>query len=222
MHPDMDGFEPGLTAEDHAYRRAADAYFAEKGKIAHAGFEPKLLTVFLSFEDHWREFFAPVHPEQLREYLSSPFEVRKSQFERFRRECRSWEVSFRHCSKAPARPSPTEGPRSPGGAAGNSTTDWSDLKRRLDAQRSKADQVREFYDNLDNLLDKERQRRSHPVELLTHLRALGVSSEATLEEIKKEYKRLARIHHPDVKGDALRMSRINDAYRAILAFYKVA
>src|SRR5437870_672879 len=95
----MEEVDEGLTAEDHAYRHAAVAYFAEKGKLAHATFDAKLLPVFLSFEEHWRDFFAPAEADKLREYLFTPFEVRQAQFERFMRECRAWEVSFRHCTK---------------------------------------------------------------------------------------------------------------------------
>ena len=43
-----------------------------------------------------------------------------------------------------------------------------------------------------------------------------------LEDIKKQYKRLAMLNHPDRSGDALKMSRINDAYRAIMSFHKSA
>jgi hypothetical protein len=210
----MDRSDTGLTAEDHAYRHAAEAYFGEKGALARTTFEAKLAEVFHSFEDHWRDFFAPSDPIRLEEYLATPFEVRTAQFERFKRECRAWEVSFRHCTKAHA------GRRAP---PANGASDWSDLKRRLDEQRDRAEQVREFYDNLDSLLDRERQaRRSHPIELFQHLRALELATDAPLEEVKKQYKKLARVHHPDRRGDSLKMSRINEAYRAIMIHYKVA
>src|SRR5436189_935170 len=127
----------GLTAEDHAYRHAADAYFSEKGKLAQATFDAKLLPVFLDFQDHWRDFFAPADGEKLREYLMTPFEVRQAQFERFMRECRAWEVSFRHCTRRGSG-----GPNGNGNGSGHGhgpapasgATDWRDLKRRLDAQ----------------------------------------------------------------------------------------
>ena len=79
MHFDDDG----LKAEDHAYRRAAETYFDEKIGLARECFEPKQLETFRSFEEHWREFFAPPEAERQREYLATPFEVRKNQFERF-------------------------------------------------------------------------------------------------------------------------------------------
>jgi len=205
----MGHFEAALTAEDHSYRRAAQAYFDEKGHLAKRCFAPELLRVFESFEEHWREYFAPSEPDLLREYLRTPFEVRRAKFERFKRECRAWEVSFRIYAWS-----------SPGGRVTNG--EFSDLKRRLEEQRAKAERIRQFYDGLDNMLERERQRRSYPFELLAHLRALGLSTDASLADVKKQYKRLAKVHHPDVHGDPAEMSKLNDAYRAILAFYQVA
>lgn len=43
-------------------------------------------------------------------------------------------------------------------------------------------------------------------------RILGVSEDATPEEIKKAYKRLAAKHHPDKGGDTEEFERIKDAY----------
>lgn len=205
-----------LKAEDHAYRRAAETYFEEKGKLARSSFDAKQLQTFLSFEEHWREFFAPADPERLHEYLATPFEVRKGQFERFKRECRAWEVSFQYCTR-PA----TAGAN---GAAASAPTGahWADLKRRIESHREREGAVREFYSNLDNLLDRERQRRSHPIEIVTHLRVLGVPPDASLEDVKKQFKRLAKLHHPDRHGDPVKMRSITDAYRAIMAYYKVA
>ena len=99
---------------------------------------------------------------------------------------------------------------------------WQGL-RYEDQLAHKAEQVREFYDNLDSMFDRERQRRSHPIELLAHIRALGLPTDATLDDIKKQYKKLAKLYHPDRRnGDSSKMSRINDAYGAIVTFYRAA
>jgi hypothetical protein len=45
--------------------------------------------------------------------------------------------------------------------------------------------------------------------------ALGVGLGASQEEISAAYRRLARIHHPDVAGDEERMKVINAAYREL-------
>ncbi len=44
---------------------------------------------------------------------------------------------------------------------------------------------------------------------------LGVSPNATLDECRRAYKRLARKHHPDNGGDEDKFNRIFQAYKAI-------
>ncbi|MFW6046495.1 MAG: DnaJ C-terminal domain-containing protein [Candidatus Woesearchaeota archaeon] len=44
---------------------------------------------------------------------------------------------------------------------------------------------------------------------------LGVDKNATNEEIKKAYKKLAMKHHPDRGGDAAKLSKINEAYNIL-------
>jgi curved DNA-binding protein len=46
---------------------------------------------------------------------------------------------------------------------------------------------------------------------------LEVSSSATTTEIKKSYRRLARLHHPDLNQDALdtHIKRLNEAYEVL-------
>ena len=47
--------------------------------------------------------------------------------------------------------------------------------------------------------------------------ALGVKSDATLEQIKQAYRRLARLHHPDLNKDAQdgRIKQLNEAYAVL-------
>lgn len=45
---------------------------------------------------------------------------------------------------------------------------------------------------------------------------LGLKSTATKEEVRKRYKVLANLYHPDKSGSNEFMKRINDAYRSIV------
>lgn len=51
--------------------------------------------------------------------------------------------------------------------------------------------------------------------MLNPYEVLGVPVGADLETAKKAYKRLARIHHPDLHGDPEKFKAINEAYSMI-------
>jgi curved DNA-binding protein len=53
--------------------------------------------------------------------------------------------------------------------------------------------------------------------MLDYYAVLEVSSSATTSEIKKSYRRLARLHHPDLNQDALdtHIKRLNEAYEVL-------
>jgi curved DNA-binding protein len=48
-----------------------------------------------------------------------------------------------------------------------------------------------------------------------YYKTLGVSRNATDEEIKKAYRKLARKHHPDAGGDEAKFKEINEAYEVL-------
>ena len=48
-----------------------------------------------------------------------------------------------------------------------------------------------------------------------YYKTLGVSRNATSDEIKKAYRKLARTHHPDAGGDEARFKEINEAYEVL-------
>ncbi len=69
--------------------------------------------------------------------------------------------------------------------------------------------------------------KQEPMSLLSALAILGLSSEATSDEVKDSYRRLAKIHHPDrytslgeeaVAAANTTFSRINSAYEYITAY----
>jgi len=58
-----------------------------------------------------------------------------------------------------------------------------------------------------------------PVQFKDYYEILGVSAHGTVEEIKKAFRRLARIHHPDVAknkvaGEA-KFKELNEAYEVL-------
>jgi DnaJ-class molecular chaperone len=56
-------------------------------------------------------------------------------------------------------------------------------------------------------------------------RALGLGETAIIKEIRNAYRRLARLHHPDMQGSAdcvidARMKKLNWAYSTIMDYCK--
>jgi DnaJ-class molecular chaperone len=51
---------------------------------------------------------------------------------------------------------------------------------------------------------------------IQHYRTLGLSPSASEEEVKKAYRKLASVHHPDKGGDTKKFQEIQTAYDAIL------
>ena len=53
--------------------------------------------------------------------------------------------------------------------------------------------------------------------MLDYYAILEVSTSATTSEIKKSYRRLARLHHPDLNQDArdTQIKRLNEAYEVL-------
>jgi len=50
---------------------------------------------------------------------------------------------------------------------------------------------------------------------MDHYSTLGVSRDASQEEIKKAYRKLAMTHHPDKGGNPVEFQKINDAYEVL-------
>ena len=50
---------------------------------------------------------------------------------------------------------------------------------------------------------------------MTYYNTLGVSQDASQNDIKKAYRRLASIHHPDKGGDDKKFKKIAEAYEVL-------
>ena len=51
---------------------------------------------------------------------------------------------------------------------------------------------------------------------MDHYETLGVQRDATEQDIKKAYRKLASKHHPDKGGDEERFKQINESYKLLL------
>jgi len=92
---------------------------------------------------------------------------------------------------------------------------------------SETDALQEFYSNYDNLFlsDEEvasMQKRFWEKYLALDQKAealaileLDLNQEVTLAVVKKQYKRLAKQHHPDKGGDALHFKKLRAAFEQL-------
>ncbi|MGD8121127.1 J domain-containing protein [Vibrio sp. TRT 2004] len=80
-----------------------------------------------------------------------------------------------------------------------------DLKRQLSiAER-----------DIESLNNQLRYKRSESDVGLCDLDILGYESEPSSQELRKRYKSLASLHHPDKGGSKAMMQRLNDAYEKL-------
>lgn len=63
-----------------------------------------------------------------------------------------------------------------------------------------------------DVLPEEPQSQAVVGDLDVCYRMLGLSPSAPWEDVEKAYRRKAKIHHPDVGGDADAMRALNEAY----------
>ena len=50
---------------------------------------------------------------------------------------------------------------------------------------------------------------------MSHYETLGVAANATPDEIKSAFRKLAKQHHPDTGGDTNKFQQINEAYNTL-------
>jgi hypothetical protein len=93
-----------------------------------------------------------------------------------------------------------------------------------------ADPLREYYLDMDNMLETE----EHDVRCMLSdffkqldrwekreddLQLLGLPAGSGRETVRREYRQLVQIHHPDKGGDPERFREINEAARRVLAAF---
>jgi DnaJ-class molecular chaperone len=60
---------------------------------------------------------------------------------------------------------------------------------------------------------------NHPVESIEEaLEILELPKLITKEDVRKQYRFMARKHHPDIGGDPQKMERINAAYQLLMKY----
>lgn len=68
---------------------------------------------------------------------------------------------------------------------------------------------------IDSLNNQLKQKSSGCTDSLCDLDILGYEREPSSQELRKRYKSLASLHHPDKGGSKAMMQRLNDAYEKL-------
>lgn len=50
--------------------------------------------------------------------------------------------------------------------------------------------------------------------------ALGISSESSIEDVKLQYRKLSKVHHPDMGGDRKSFEQITEAKNKLISYFK--
>ena len=82
------------------------------------------------------------------------------------------------------------------------------------AKQIAEDSKKAFYEGLDET--------PTPIEVLEAYKIFGLSREASLEEVKSQFKALSKLYHPDTKSnsDSEQFIRIKEAYDVLKLHYK--
>jgi len=180
----------------------------EKERVAPQVLEGWQLHAFLEFCRVWQEYYHAGQEDKLGEYLSQPFEIRKSKYERFLEEYSSWEISFQFPSGSAYR------------AGRENAANRSSFRQRLDEQKQRDRERAEVFERIWKYIEEQSQFDTLPHDIRCYLKILDISPTSSLTEIKKKYRMLARQHHPDFNGDTGRMREINLAYAAVMDYFR--
>jgi hypothetical protein len=63
------------------------------------------------------------------------------------------------------------------------------------------------------------QPANHSLQVNFALQTFGLSSDATLIDVKKQYRTLVKQHHPDAGGDAEKFKKINNANEVLMQYF---
>jgi hypothetical protein len=100
--------------------------------------------------------------------------------------------------------------------------EWSADREQKQRQQSAEREQKQRQQRAEREQEQRQQRARYIYEFFPEyqqsLRVLGLASGATRQEIKAAYKRLVKVHHPDMGGSAAKFREVHAAYVAISRF----
>lgn len=98
-------------------------------------------------------------------------------------------------------------------------------KRKERERKIIEDEIARIIEELERLQQKEKERRYREYQrqntyidpnIINAMKLLNLKEGFTMQDLKKSYKQLAKIHHPDVGGTAENFKRLNKAYNYLI------
>ena len=130
---------------------------------------------------------------------------RLERIERFRRQAASWDVTIEF---------PVDGTRTD-----PESTRWKrEYDRTKKRLRREADQA--GWEHVREMLESEHRLRAMPTWLRESFEVLGLGPRATLAEARRQFRGLAKLHHPDRSGSTTMMARLNEAWTKVEQFFQ--
>jgi hypothetical protein len=197
-----------LAPTDRRRSSAVHRYRDRRLPLAQSSLEGQQLEAFRSFCRHWTSRYDWSDRERRRAYVALTKRQREELYQRFARECRSWEATLLLTRPASVR---VRSPREEKGRR-----EWT---RRMREIQEREERTRRFYERLAGETTGGLRAGRLPWETREAFHLLGLQAGAPLDEVRSAYRRLALKHHPDRQGDHTQMLELNWAYRHILGHY---
>lgn len=99
-------------------------------------------------------------------------------------------------------------------------------KKRREAERRAEKEWEEYIDSIfrreerrrqeRQRQERQRQQQSHSNDRASAIKLLGLSEGFTIKDVKKAYRKLSKIHHPDAGGTEENFKRLNRAYNYLM------
>jgi len=197
-----------LAPTDRRRSAAVHRYRDRRLPLAQSSLDGVQLEAFRSFCRHWTDRYDWTERGRRRAYVNLTKRQREELYQRFARECRSWEATLLLSRPAAVRP------RMPREEKGR--REWTRRMREIQERESRA---RRFYERLASDAATGFQAARFPAETREAFHLLGLKAGAPLDEVRSAYRKLALKHHPGRSGDHTLMLELNWAYRHILGHY---
>ena len=197
-----------IPEQEHEFREEALTYLVSRYERASLALEDRQFDAFRDFVQLWLEAFDWRTPDGVARWLQIPHAQRVERMERFRRQAESWDVTLELNGDESRREDAERA---------QWRRDYDRTKKRLRREAAQAG-----WEQVRATLEAEHRLRAMPSWLRESFDVLGLPARATLADARRQYRELAKRHHPDKSGSTELMARVNAAWAQVESFFAEA